>query len=58
MQAHKVAPSDMQCRDKFLIQSVIAPYGAANKDVIQEMVSWRDGCLRFMKAYNLVMLDA
>ncbi|XP_047950969.1 vesicle-associated protein 1-3-like [Salvia hispanica] len=37
MQAHKEAPSDMQCRDKFLVQSVIVPYGTTNKDINQEM---------------------
>lgn len=38
MQAQKEAPPDMQCRDKFLVQSVIAPEGATNKDVTPEMV--------------------
>lgn len=38
MQAQKEAPPDMQCRDKFLVQSVIAPNGATNKDINQEMV--------------------
>ncbi|XP_051132544.1 vesicle-associated protein 1-3-like isoform X2 [Andrographis paniculata] len=42
MQAHKEAPPDMQCRDKFLIQSAIAPHGATNKDVTQEMFNRRD----------------
>lgn len=40
MQAQKEAPPDMQCRDKFLIQSVIAPNGATNKDVTQELVGY------------------
>lgn len=38
MQAPKEAPPDMQCRDKFLVQSVIVPNGATNKDINQEMV--------------------
>lgn len=37
MQAPKEAPPDMQCRDKFLVQSVIVPNGATNKDINQEM---------------------
>ncbi|XP_042054848.1 vesicle-associated protein 1-3-like isoform X2 [Salvia splendens] len=37
MQAHKEVPADMQCRDKFLVQSVIVPYGTTNKDISQEM---------------------
>ncbi|KAL6499393.1 hypothetical protein OROHE_026056 [Orobanche hederae] len=43
MQAQKEAPPDMQCRDKFLVQSVIAPQGATNKDVTQEMFNREDG---------------
>ncbi|KAL0464628.1 UNVERIFIED_CONTAM: Vesicle-associated protein 1-3 [Sesamum latifolium] len=43
MQAQKEAPPDMQCRDKFLVQSVIAPEGAANKDVTPEMFNKEDG---------------
>lgn len=40
MQAQKEAPPDMQCRDKFLVQSVIVPNGTTDKDLNQEMVSW------------------
>lgn len=40
MQAQKEAPPDMQCKDKFLIQSVIAPNGATAKDITPEMVGW------------------
>ncbi|KAL2635133.1 hypothetical protein R1flu_006612 [Riccia fluitans] len=37
MQAQKEAPPDMQCKDKFLVQSVIAPSGIAAKEVSQEL---------------------
>ncbi|XP_010053916.1 vesicle-associated protein 1-3 isoform X2 [Eucalyptus grandis] len=37
MQAPKEAPPDMQCRDKFLIQSIVAPYGATVKEITPEM---------------------
>ncbi|KAL9246829.1 hypothetical protein vseg_020320 [Gypsophila vaccaria] len=43
MQAQKEAPPDMQCRDKFLLQSVIAPHGAAAKDITAEMFSKEAG---------------
>ncbi|OIT07513.1 vesicle-associated protein 1-3 [Nicotiana attenuata] len=43
MQAQKEAPPDMQCKDKFLIQSVIAPSGTSNKDVTTEMFNKEDG---------------
>eukprot|EP00270_Netrium_digitus_P021266 TRINITY_DN900_c0_g1_i2.p1 TRINITY_DN900_c0_g1~~TRINITY_DN900_c0_g1_i2.p1 ORF type:complete len:224 (-),score=43.76 TRINITY_DN900_c0_g1_i2:360-1031(-) len=32
MQAQKEAPPDMQCKDKFLVQSVIVPEGVATPD--------------------------
>nr|XP_029119958.1 vesicle-associated protein 1-3 isoform X2 [Elaeis guineensis] len=37
MQAQNEAPPDNQCRDKFLIQSVVAADGAATKDITPEM---------------------
>ncbi|XP_075519233.1 vesicle-associated protein 1-3-like isoform X1 [Primulina tabacum] len=43
MQAQKDAPPDMQCRDKFLVQSAVAPIGSTNKDVTQEMFNREDG---------------
>ena len=36
MQAHKEMPPDMQCKDKFLVQSVVMPEGA--KELNQQMV--------------------
>ncbi|KAL7158503.1 hypothetical protein ABFS83_02G147600 [Erythranthe nasuta] len=43
MQAQKEAPPDMQSRDKFLVQSVVAPNGATNKDVTPEMFNREEG---------------
>lgn len=40
MQAQKDAPPDMQCKDKFLLQSVVAPDGVTPKDITPEMVGW------------------
>ncbi|XVF73435.1 hypothetical protein PTKIN_Ptkin12aG0201600 [Pterospermum kingtungense] len=37
MQAQKEAPPEMKCRDKFLIQSVVVPYGATSKDITRKM---------------------
>ncbi|XP_071718243.1 vesicle-associated protein 1-2 [Rutidosis leptorrhynchoides] len=37
MQAQKEAPADMQCRDKFLLQSAVASPGATPKDVTPEL---------------------
>lgn len=38
MQAQKEAPPDMQCRDKFLLQSVVVSPGSTPKDITAEMV--------------------
>ncbi|KAL4376184.1 hypothetical protein GQ457_02G000260 [Hibiscus cannabinus] len=42
MQAQKEAPPE-PCRDKFLIQSVIAPDGSTNKDITPETFHKEDG---------------
>ncbi|XP_068662348.1 vesicle-associated protein 2-2-like isoform X2 [Aristolochia californica] len=33
MQAQRVAPPDMQCKDKFLIQSTVVPFGSTEEDI-------------------------
>jgi hypothetical protein len=33
------APPDMQCKDKFLLQSIVARPGATTKDITPEMVN-------------------
>ncbi|GAB2224539.1 hypothetical protein Drorol1_Dr00005301 [Drosera rotundifolia] len=43
MQAQKEAPPDMQCKDKFLLQSVIASPGATAKDITAEMFNKEAG---------------
>ncbi|XP_051132532.1 vesicle-associated protein 1-1-like [Andrographis paniculata] len=37
MQAQKEAPPDMQCRDKFLLQSVVVSSGISPKDITPEL---------------------
>lgn len=43
MQAQREVPPDMQCKDKFLLQSVVAPNGATNKDITAEMFNKEEG---------------
>ncbi|KAA8536936.1 hypothetical protein F0562_029414 [Nyssa sinensis] len=43
MQAQRVAPPDMLCKDKFLIQSTIVPVGTTDKDVTPSMFAKDDG---------------
>lgn len=49
MQAQKEAPADMQCKDKFLLQCVVASPGATAKEVTPEMVLVRAPFLCFGK---------
>ncbi|KAK9002331.1 hypothetical protein V6N11_025015 [Hibiscus sabdariffa] len=43
MQAQKEAPPDMQCKDKFLLQSVVTSPGATTKDITPEMFNKESG---------------
>jgi len=43
MQAQKEAPSDTQCRDKFLLQSVVVTSGTTVKDITSEMFNREAG---------------
>jgi hypothetical protein len=44
MQAQRETPPDMQCKDKFLVQSVVAPPGSSTKEVSQDLVRILYGC--------------
>ncbi|KAK1408883.1 hypothetical protein QVD17_41001 [Tagetes erecta] len=43
MQAQKEAPPDMQCRDKFLLQSAVARPGTSPKDITPELFNKDSG---------------
>ncbi|XP_077245084.1 vesicle-associated protein 1-3-like isoform X2 [Tasmannia lanceolata] len=43
MQAQKEAPLDFQCKDKFLLQSVVANHSTTTKDITPDMFSKEDG---------------
>lgn len=51
MQAQKEAPPDMQCKDKFLLQSVVTGAGATVKDISPEMVLIRTDIQSLMWFY-------
>lgn len=38
MQAQRTAPSDMQCKDKFLIQCTVVPFGTSEEEIPPSMV--------------------
>ncbi|KAG8370056.1 hypothetical protein BUALT_Bualt14G0077900 [Buddleja alternifolia] len=39
MQAQKSAPSELQCKDKFLIQSTVVPFGTTEEEIMPGMFS-------------------
>ncbi|KAI3804234.1 hypothetical protein L1987_25624 [Smallanthus sonchifolius] len=43
MQAQKEAPPDMQCKDKFLLQSAVASHGATTKDITPVLFNKESG---------------
>ncbi|KAG6528383.1 hypothetical protein ZIOFF_010538 [Zingiber officinale] len=43
MQASKEIPSDMQLKDKFLIQTTVVPYGSMDEDIIPSFFSKETG---------------
>ncbi|CAN6460742.1 unnamed protein product [Victoria cruziana] len=43
MQAQREAPSDLRCKDKFLVQSVISNHGVTVKDIVAEMFNKEEG---------------
>jgi len=43
MQAQREAPTDLQCKDKFLVQSVAAENGAATQDITAPMFNKESG---------------
>eukprot|EP01018_Ginkgo_biloba_P035128 Gb_34621 [translate_table: standard] len=43
MQAQREAPPELQCKDKFLLQSIIVPSGTDQKDIPQDMFTKESG---------------
>ncbi|MCO5564162.1 hypothetical protein L7F22_017818 [Adiantum nelumboides] len=43
MQAQREAPPDMQCKDKFLVQSVVVPSGFDEQDISQDLFNKEPG---------------
>lgn len=49
MQAQRDAPPDMQCKDKFLVQSVIVNQGVSARDITPEMVLMHTGLSKIFR---------
>lgn len=43
MQAQKAAPLDLHCKDKFLVQSTVVPFGTTDEDITSVMFSKESG---------------
>ncbi|GAV63398.1 Motile_Sperm domain-containing protein [Cephalotus follicularis] len=43
MQAQRVAPPDLECKDKFLIQSTVVPFGTTEEDITSDMFAKDSG---------------
>ncbi|KAG9457570.1 hypothetical protein H6P81_002078 [Aristolochia fimbriata] len=51
MQAQRSAPEDMQCKDKFLIQSTVVPFGSTEEDITPAVFAKESG--RFIQENKL-----
>lgn len=58
MQAQKVAPPDMICRDKFLVQSTFVPEGTKEEDVTSHTFTKEDGKTVDEKRLKVVLVPA
>ncbi|ESW26216.1 hypothetical protein PHAVU_003G100500 [Phaseolus vulgaris] len=57
MQAQRIAPPDMQCKDKFLIQTTVAPFGATEEDITYNMFVKDSGRLIEEKKLRVVLIS-
>lgn len=56
MQAQRVAPPDMQCKDKFLIQSTIVPFGSTEEDITSDMFAKDSGKYIVEKKLRVILI--
>ncbi|KAJ9700123.1 hypothetical protein PVL29_005787 [Vitis rotundifolia] len=56
MQAQRVAPPDMQCKDKFLIQSTVVPYSTTETDIRSDMFAKDSGKYLEEKKLRVVLI--
>ncbi|KAL9670789.1 hypothetical protein QQ045_008347 [Rhodiola kirilowii] len=57
MQAQREAPPYMQCKDKFLVQSTIVPYGTKEEDITSEMFAKNSGKYIEEKKLRVVLIS-
>lgn len=57
MQAPKIAPPDMICRDKFLVQSTVVPEGTKEEDVTSNTFAKEDGKIVDEKRLKVILVS-
>ncbi|KAJ4722255.1 Vesicle-associated protein 2-2-like [Melia azedarach] len=57
MQAQRVAPPDLQCKDKFLIQSTVVPFEIADEDITSNMFAKDNGKYIEEKKLRVVLVS-
>lgn len=57
MQAQRTAPPDMQCKDKFLIQSTVVPFGTTEDDITSDMFAKDNGKYIEEKKLRVVLIS-
>ncbi|XP_061367972.1 vesicle-associated protein 2-2-like [Gastrolobium bilobum] len=57
MQAQRTAPPDMQCKDKFLIQSTVVPFEATEDDITSDMFAKDSGKYIEEKKIKVVLIS-
>ncbi|KAK9998133.1 hypothetical protein SO802_017736 [Lithocarpus litseifolius] len=55
MQAQRAAPPDMQCKDKFLIQSTVIPFGSTEEDITSDMFAKDSGIYIVEKKLRVIL---
>ncbi|KAK7292320.1 hypothetical protein RIF29_08098 [Crotalaria pallida] len=57
MQAQRTAPPDLECKDKFLIQSTVVPFGATEDDITSDMFAKDSGKYIEEKKLKVVLIS-
>ncbi|KAH9765577.1 Vesicle-associated protein 2-2 [Citrus sinensis] len=57
MQAQHVAPPDLQCKDKFLIQGIVVPFGTSDEDITSDMFAKDSGKYVEEKKLRVILMS-
>lgn len=57
MQAQHIAPPDLQCKDKFLIQGIVVPFGTSDEDITSNMFAKDTGKYVEEKKLRVILMS-